>query len=200
MLGTVGPGRTPAPESISANLWVRRGDRGDDLWLCGERGWRGARLGRRVGGTGGRSGFARCAAQLTPLLFRQAVVLLPLLFQPQLFVRRQLFHLLVALARGLAFLGGELGPGLHAPLHARLFVGFHLRITLGDTDPLALALRFEIVPVDRKRRERLLLLLRQLAPRRGLFLRCSGEDGKRGAEPKCYCEERFSHASNPLSR
>src|SRR6266699_6987557 len=136
MLGTVGPGRAPAPESISANLWVRRGDRGDDLRLCGERGWRGARLGGRLGGTGGRSGFARCAAQLTQLLLRQAVVLLPLLFQPLFLVRRQLFHLLIALTRGLAFLGGELGPGLHASLHACLLVGFHLLITLGDADPL----------------------------------------------------------------
>jgi len=108
-----------------------------------------------------------------------------LLFQPLFFFRRQFFHLLVALARGLAFLGCELCPSLHASLHAHLLVGFHLRITLGDTDPLALALWLEIVPVDRERREDLLLLLGQLAPRRGFFLRCSGEDGERGAEPKC---------------
>src|SRR5258706_10618329 len=143
------------------------------LWVRGRcrrgRGW-------RRWGTRERRGFARCAAELAPLLLGQAVVLLPLLFQPLFLVGRQLFHLLVALARGLAFLGGELGPGLHASLHARLLVGFHLRITLGDPDPFALALWFEFVPVLLQRREGLLLLLRQLAPRRGLFLRCSGED------------------------
>src|SRR4249919_3724712 len=166
MPGTVAEGGARAPESIDAGLLVCgrcRRDRTCALFrLCGGRGQRGRRLGRSLGGTGGRSGFARCAAQLAPLLLRQAVVLLPLLFQPLLLVRRQLFHLFVALARGLTFPGGELGPGLHASLHARLLVGFHLRIALGDADPVALALWFEIVPVDRKRREDLLLLLRQL--------------------------------------
>src|SRR5882672_10342970 len=199
MPGTAGPGGARAPESIDAGLLVCGRCRRDRARFR-RRSRRRRRFGRRLGRTGGCSGFARCAAQLAPLLLRQAVVLLPLLFLPLFLLRRQLFHLLVALARGLAFLGGELDPGLHAPLHARLLVGLHLRVTLGDPDPLALARGFEIVPVDRKRRENLLLLLRQLAPRRGLFLRRGGEDGERSAEPKCYCEERFSHASNPLSR
>src|SRR5207247_10011382 len=112
----------------------------------------------------------------------QAVVLLPLLFQPLFFFRRQFFHLLVALARGLAFLGCELCPSLHASLHAHLLVGFHLRITLGDTDPLALSPWLVIVPGDRERREDLLLLLGQLARRRGCFPGCCGDDGVRGRE------------------
>src|SRR5213592_1169100 len=166
MPGAVGPGRARAPEPIDAGLLFCGRCRRDRACFsrCSRR-WR--RLGRRLAGTGGCSGFARRTAQLAPLLLRQAVVLLPLLLQPLFLVGRQLFHLLIA---------------------------------LGDPEPLALARWFEIVPVDRKRRENLLLLLRQLAPRRGLFLRCGCKDGERGAEPKCYCEERFSHASNPLSR
>src|SRR6266436_6901175 len=129
MPGTVGPGGARAPESIDTGYRFAgcRRDRTYALFRQGRgRGWRRRGFGRRLGGAGGRSGFARCAAQLTPLLLRQAVVLLPLLFQPLFLVRRQLFHLLIALTRGLAFLGGELGPGLHASLPARLLVGFHL--------------------------------------------------------------------------
>src|SRR5882762_11509027 len=73
------------------------------LWVygCYRRGRRRGRLGGgwRLWRTRGSRGFARSAAQFAPLLLGQPVVLLPLLFQPLLLVGRQLFHLLVTLAR-----------------------------------------------------------------------------------------------------
>ena len=114
----------------------------------------------------------------------QAVVLFPFLFQPFFLVRRQVFDLLVALARVLSLLGGQLGPGLHASLHPRLLIGLHFRIALGNADPLALARGLKLVPVGAERRENLLLLGRQLSPGGGL-LRCGGGDRERDAEAKC---------------
>src|SRR5438046_5345467 len=164
MPGTVGPGRARAPESIAAGLLFCGRCRRDRA--CFRRcSWRRRRLGRRLARTGRCSRFARRTAQLAPLLLRQAVVLLPLLLQPLFLVGRQLFHLLIALARRLAFLGGELDPSLHAPLRARLLVGFHLGITLGDPEPLARARWLEFAPVDRKRRENRLFLVPHCTPR-----------------------------------
>src|SRR5438046_9963309 len=150
MPGAVGPGRARAPEPIDAGLLFCGRCRRDRACFsrCSRR-WR--RLGRRLAGTGGCSGFARRTAQLAPLLLRPSVVLLLLLLQPLCLVGRQLFHLLVALARRLAFLGGELDPGLHAPLRARLLVGFHLRLTLVHPAPIALARWLQVLTVDRKR-------------------------------------------------
>src|SRR5690349_5458741 len=213
--------RRPSPASTSpasragiARLF-RGGGRG-----CGGRGWSSRRRGRlalrrRRGGVGsdrgrrrwrlagrgrGFRGLALSGAELAPLLLGEPVVFLPFLTQRLLLVGRQLLELPVALARGLALLRGEARPGLHAPLHLRLLLGLHLGIALGDAEPLALARGLELVPGRRERREDLLLLGRQLRPARRLLRRGRGGGGKPDAEPKCYCEERLSHASNPLSR
>src|SRR5438270_5295373 len=56
---------------------------------------------------------------------------------------RRLDEMLVVLARLAALLGRELGPGLHAPLHALLLLRLHARIALGDGDPFLAALGLE---------------------------------------------------------
>src|SRR4051812_12609579 len=55
---------------------------------------------------------------LLPVLRRQRLVFGPLLAQPGPLLRRHLGDALVVLARLPALLDGELGPRLHAPLHA----------------------------------------------------------------------------------
>src|SRR5688572_13515601 len=98
------------------------------------------------------------------LLRRQLLVLGPLLAQLAALLWRDLDDLLVGLARLAALLGGELRPGLHAPLHALLTLRRHLRVALGDGDPLAPALWLEAFPVGLERREDLLLLRSKLGP------------------------------------
>src|SRR2546428_11303698 len=111
MPGTVGPGGARAPESIDTGLPVCGRCRCDRTYALfrqgGGRGWRRRRLGRRFGGTGGWSGFSGGTVPLSPLLLRQPGVLLPLLFPPLVLFPRELFPLLLALSRGLAFLWGE---------------------------------------------------------------------------------------------
>src|SRR5687768_3421681 len=74
--------------------------------------------------------------QLLALLRRQRLVLGPVIAQLAALLAG-LGHALVVLARLAALLGGELRPGLHAPLHARLRLGLHGRVALGDAQPLA---------------------------------------------------------------
>ena len=176
MLGTAGPecGAAPAPSRRVygfAELCCRGGGDG------GRRTFRGRGPRRRFGSSRSGGGLGRFAAQLASLLLGQAVVLLPLFRQPLLLVRRQLLHLLVALARGLSLLGRELCPRLHPTLYPRLLVRLHLRVAIRDADPFALPLGLELVPVCGKRREDLLLLRLQLSPAWGLF-GCGSEDGR----------------------
>src|SRR5262245_261989 len=109
--GTTGPGASGVLPSIDV-LLARRCGRDAGTWSG--LGWHGcprrhrSGLGGRLGGARRGRRLARRAAQLAPFLFRKAVVLLPLVRQALLLFRRQLLHLLVVLARGLPFLGGEL--------------------------------------------------------------------------------------------
>lgn len=92
----------------------------------------------------------------------------------------KLVDLAVGVARLAPLLGSELGPLLHAILHASLRGRTHLRIPLGDAAPLALALGFDLVPFRRERREDIALLLRELGPRGILLvLRLGGQSGRR---------------------
>src|SRR5258708_28756196 len=98
---------------------------------------------------------------------RKRLVFGPFLAQVLVALVARLFgEALVVLARLAALIGRELGPGLHAPLHALLLLRLHARIALGDADPLLAALGLERLPVGLERRQRLLLLGGQLRPRR----------------------------------
>src|SRR3990170_543819 len=117
---------------------------------------------------------ARLRGDFLALARRERLVFRPLLTQLVAPRRRRLDDLLVGLARLPALLRRELGPGLHAALHALLALRRHLRIALRHPDPLAPALGLEAFPLGFERREDHLLLGRQLGPSRtrlGLRLR-----------------------------
>jgi len=172
MPGTVGPAgqERPNPSILGYRFAAVSGDR---TYALSDRA--GGAVGGGVGSAetwraGGRSGFARCTAQLTPLLLRQAVVLLPLLFSP-VFFPAAVFHLLVALARGLAFLGRELCPrcmvAARAPARRVSFSD-----NAGDTDPLALALWLRLSQSTASARESAAAPA-STRPTSGFFLRCA---------------------------
>src|SRR4051812_15249218 len=103
--------------------------------------------------------------QALPLVRGQRLVFSPLLAQVLLvLLARHLRQPLVVLARLAALLRRELGPCLHAPRDAFLFLGFHARIALRDGDPLHATLRLERIPVGLERRQYLLLLGGELGP------------------------------------
>src|SRR5204862_2567717 len=104
--------------------------------------------------------------EILALVRRQRLVFGPLVTQALLLRARALGDALVVLARLAALLGAQVRPQLHAPLHALLLELRHLRIALGDLDPLLAPLDFERVPVVLERREDLLLLGGELGPRR----------------------------------
>src|SRR5688572_23719838 len=108
---------------------------------------------------------ARLRGDFLALARRERLVFGPLLAQLVAPRRRRLDDLLVGLARLSALLRRELGPGLHAPLHALLALRRHLPVALRHADPLAPALGLEAFPVRLERREDHLLLGRQLGPR-----------------------------------
>src|SRR5258708_29595727 len=87
------------------------------------------------------------------LVRRKRLVLGPFLAQVLVALVARLFgEALVVLARLAALIGRELGPGLHAPLHALLLLRLHARIALGDADPFLATLRLERLPVGFERR------------------------------------------------
>src|SRR5205807_7660521 len=104
--------------------------------------------------------------EVLALVRRQRLVFGPLLAQLAALLGRHLGDALVVLARLAALHGGQLGPNLHAPLHALLLLRLHLGVALGDTDPFAPALGLEALPIRLERRESVLLLDGQLGPRR----------------------------------
>src|SRR5438045_2548925 len=130
--------------------------------LASRRARRGVTLVRLLAARVGR----RWRNQALTLLRRERLVLGPCLAQILGGWPRCLDQVLVVLARLAALLGRELGPGLHAPLHALLLLRLHARIALGDGDPFLAALGLERLPVGLERREGLLLLGRELGPRR----------------------------------
>src|SRR5262245_48364060 len=113
-----------------------------------------------LGGLGRYQQFARRRRGLRALVFG------PVLAQLLALRRRPLGELLVGLACLAPLLRRELGPGLHALLHALLFLRLHGRVALGDADPLELALALDAVPVRLERGEDLLLVGGELAPGR----------------------------------
>src|SRR4051812_34101920 len=122
--------------------------------------------------------------EVLALVRRQRLVLGPLVTQALFLRARALGDALVVLARLAALLGAQVRPGLHAPLHPLLLELRHLRMALGDLQPLLAPLDFERVPVVLERRQDLLLLGGELGPRRadvllhrwrlGAFLRRRG--------------------------
>src|SRR6476620_1642588 len=101
-----------------------------------------------------------------PLVGRQRLVFRPFFLQVLLVrvLARHVGEALVVLARLAPLLRRELGPRLHAASDPFLLLRLHLRIALGDRDPLLPALRLERVPVRLEGREHLLLLGVQLRP------------------------------------
>src|SRR5687767_15936015 len=95
---------------------------------------------------------ARLRGDFFALARRERLVFRPLLTQLVAPRRRRLDDLLVGLARLSALLRRELGPGLHAPLHALLALRRHLPVSLRHPDPLAPALGLEAFPVRLERR------------------------------------------------
>src|SRR5688572_12641339 len=104
---------------------------------------------------------ARLRGDFFALARRERLVFRPLLAQLVAPRRRRLDDLLVGLARLSALLGRELGPGLHAALHALLTLRRHLPIALCYPDPFAPALGLEAFPVRFERGEDHLLLGRE---------------------------------------
>src|SRR5258705_3375034 len=85
--------------------------------------------------------------QALALVRRKRLVLGPFLAQVLVALVARLFgEALVVLARLAALLGRELGPGLHAPLHALLLLRLHARISFRDADPLLATLALERLP------------------------------------------------------
>src|SRR5258708_19386614 len=82
--------------------------------------------------------------QALALVRRKRLVLGPFLAQVLVALVARLFgEALVVLARLAALIGRELGPGLHAPLHALLFLRLHARLALADADPFLPPLRLQ---------------------------------------------------------
>jgi hypothetical protein len=92
------------------------------------------------------------------------LVLLPLLFDFLVFVRRQFLQFLIFFPRCLALLGRELDPLLHALLQVLLRPRLHLGIAVSDRHPLLAPGGVQLIPLRHQRRENLLLRRGQLRP------------------------------------
>lgn len=92
---------------------------------------------------GGRRGLP---SELLASLWREALVLLPLLADVAFLLGRELPQRLVLLAGGVPLLRGQLCPRLHLLLHPLLFFRRHARVALRDPAPLLLALGIKLVP------------------------------------------------------
>src|SRR5213079_2566735 len=114
MPGTVGPGGARSPESIDAGYWFL-GDAGATGPASGGAAVEDVGSAGDLAGRAGAAGLRGVLPRLRRSCSGRRLYSSHCCFSP-CFVRRELYQLLVALARGLAFLGGELGPGLHAPL------------------------------------------------------------------------------------
>jgi len=100
------------------------------------------------------------------LFFRQLLVLAPLAVDFLALLRRHLLELLIARPDFGTLLWFEAGPLLHPRLQTLLLLRTHLRVPLGDLDPLVATLGFDVSPVVGKWGEDTLLLGRELRPLR----------------------------------
>ena len=137
------------------------------------------------------------------------MVLLPLLPNVLLLLRRKGFQRLVLLARCLPLGRRQLGPRAHLLLDALLLLGRHLRVALRDTPPFLLARGVKLLPVGRERGENLPFGRREGVPRRRpdadrLRERIPGNENRERQSPwkkvgysKLAC---FSQFWNPRSR
>lgn len=100
--------------------------------------------------------------QLVFFLLRQLIVLAPFAADLLALLGRKVLNLPVALADLRALLRSEACPLFHLGLQPGLLLRCHLRIVLGDLDPLDAPGTFDVCPVVGERGQDLLLLRGEL--------------------------------------
>ena len=105
------------------------------------------------------------------LFFCQLLVLAPLAVNLLALLRGHLLELFVPRTHLRALFWVEARPLLHLRLQALLLLCAHLRVALGDLDPLVATLGLDVSPVVGKWGEDALLLRRELRPFRPVDLR-----------------------------